>query len=88
MTRSSNEGKTSHAIAANLSELKLKKILIDKMERNKLIHRSDQQKTLYKALIDPYETDKVILDTYEDTVTIKRRQDDEDDEEEPSAGSN
>ncbi|GJV70227.1 hypothetical protein Tco_1485736, partial [Tanacetum coccineum] len=32
LTRSSNESKTSHAIAANLSELELKKILIDKME--------------------------------------------------------
>nr|GEV18604.1 hypothetical protein [Tanacetum cinerariifolium] len=30
LTRSSNEAKTSHAVASNLSELKLKKILIDK----------------------------------------------------------
>ncbi|GKG55656.1 hypothetical protein Tco_0574550, partial [Tanacetum coccineum] len=37
---------TSYAVAANLSELELKKILIDKMERNKSIHRSDQQKIL------------------------------------------
>ncbi|GJW73170.1 hypothetical protein Tco_0132540 [Tanacetum coccineum] len=35
LTFSSNEAKTSHAIAANLSELELKKILIDKMERSK-----------------------------------------------------
>ncbi|GJW97838.1 hypothetical protein Tco_0179646 [Tanacetum coccineum] len=35
LTRSSNESKTSHAVAANLSELELKKILIDKMESNK-----------------------------------------------------
>ncbi|GJS95500.1 hypothetical protein Tco_0802468 [Tanacetum coccineum] len=51
LTRSSNESKTSHAVAANLSELELKKILIDKMESNKSIHRSDEQKNLYKALI-------------------------------------
>ncbi|GKC62925.1 hypothetical protein Tco_1095523 [Tanacetum coccineum] len=50
LTRSSNESKTSHAIAANLSELELKKILIDKMESNKSIHKSDEQKNLYKAL--------------------------------------
>ncbi|GKC48795.1 hypothetical protein Tco_1071540, partial [Tanacetum coccineum] len=50
LTRSSNESKTSHAVAANLSELELKKILIDKMESNKSIHRSDEQKNLYKAL--------------------------------------
>ncbi|GJS95927.1 hypothetical protein Tco_0802895 [Tanacetum coccineum] len=32
LTRSSNKSKTSHVVAANLSELELKKILIDKME--------------------------------------------------------
>ncbi|GJS71065.1 hypothetical protein Tco_0703906 [Tanacetum coccineum] len=88
LTCSSNESKTSHAIAANLSELELKKILIDKMESNKSIHRSDEQKNLYKALVDAYESDKLILDTYGDTVSFKRHRDDEDKDEEPSAGSN
>ncbi|GKA57985.1 hypothetical protein Tco_0757173 [Tanacetum coccineum] len=67
LIRSSNKAKTSHAIAANISELELKKILIDKMENNKSIDRSVQQKTLYKALVDAYETDKDILATYGDT---------------------
>ncbi|GJS91519.1 hypothetical protein Tco_0774155 [Tanacetum coccineum] len=88
LTRSSNESKTSHAIAANLSELKPKKILIDKMESNNSIHRSDEQKNLYKALVDAYESDKLILDTYGYNVLFKRRQDDEDKDEEPSVGSN
>ncbi|GJY85612.1 hypothetical protein Tco_0499638 [Tanacetum coccineum] len=52
MTRSSTESKTSLAIAANLSELELKKILIEKMESNKSIHRSNEQKNLYKALVE------------------------------------
>ncbi|GJX43102.1 hypothetical protein Tco_0259778 [Tanacetum coccineum] len=73
LTHSSNESKTSHAIAANLSELELKKILIDKMESNKSIHRSDEQKNLYKALVDAYESDKLILDTYGEIVMFKRR---------------
>nr|GEY42806.1 hypothetical protein [Tanacetum cinerariifolium] len=68
-------------------ELELKKILIEKMETNKSIHRSDEQKNLYKALVDAYECDKIILDTYGDTVMLKRRRDDEDKDEEPSAGS-
>nr|GFA60728.1 hypothetical protein [Tanacetum cinerariifolium] len=51
------------------------------------IHISDEQKNLYKALVDAYECDKLILDTYEDTVTLKRRRDDVDKDEEPSAGS-
>ncbi|GJR26992.1 hypothetical protein Tco_1103224 [Tanacetum coccineum] len=42
MTRSSTESKTSLAIAANLSELELKKILIEKMESNK--RRDDEDK--------------------------------------------
>ncbi|GJX17020.1 hypothetical protein Tco_0217852 [Tanacetum coccineum] len=61
------EAKTSHAVAANLSELELKKILIDKMEANKSISRSDIQRQLYKALVDAYEADKILLDTYGDT---------------------
>ncbi|GJW64635.1 hypothetical protein Tco_0116519 [Tanacetum coccineum] len=73
MTCSSTESKTSLTIATNLSELELKKILIDKMESNKSIHRSDEQKNLYKALVDAYETDKLILNTYGDTVSFKRR---------------
>ncbi|GKC81007.1 hypothetical protein Tco_1136724 [Tanacetum coccineum] len=88
LTRSSNESKTSHDVAANLFELELKKILIDKMESNKSIHISDEQKNLYKALVDAYESNKLILDTYGDTVSFKRCRDDEDKDEEPSAGSN
>nr|GEW14412.1 hypothetical protein [Tanacetum cinerariifolium] len=87
-TRSSNSSKTSHAVATDLSELELKKILIDKMESNNSIHRSKEQKNLYKALVDAYECDKLILNTYGDTVTLKTRQDDEDKDEEPFAGSN
>ncbi|GKF84996.1 hypothetical protein Tco_0249894, partial [Tanacetum coccineum] len=65
-----------------------KKILIDKMESNKSIYRSDEQKNLYKALVDAYKSDKLMLDMYGDTVSFKRRRDDEDKDKEPSAGSN
>nr|GFB69012.1 hypothetical protein [Tanacetum cinerariifolium] len=78
---------TSYVVAADLSEMELKKILIEKMEGNKSIQRSDEQKNLYKAPIEAYESDKIILDTYEETVTLKRRRDDDaDKDEEPSAG--
>ncbi|GKF98670.1 hypothetical protein Tco_0297453, partial [Tanacetum coccineum] len=62
--------------------------LIYKMESNKSIHRSVEQKNLYKALVDAYESDKFILDTYGETISFKRRRDEEDKDEEPSAGSN
>nr|GFB26096.1 hypothetical protein [Tanacetum cinerariifolium] len=83
LTRSSHSSRTSYAVADNLSEMELKKILIEKMEGNKSIQRSDAQRNLYKALVDAYESDKIILDTYEETVTLKRRRDDD---EEPSTG--
>ncbi|GJZ75018.1 hypothetical protein Tco_0639483 [Tanacetum coccineum] len=52
MKEAVDEAKTSHVVAANLSELELKNILIDKMEANNSINRSDIQRQLYKALVD------------------------------------
>nr|GEX11956.1 hypothetical protein [Tanacetum cinerariifolium] len=87
LTRSSYSSRTSYAVVADLSEIEQKKILIEKMEGNKSIQRSDEQRNLYKALVETYESDKIILDTYEKTATLKRhRDDDADKDEEPSAG--
>nr|GEX30739.1 hypothetical protein [Tanacetum cinerariifolium] len=58
--------------------MELKKILIEKMEGNKSIQRSDEQRNLYKALVEAYEADKIILDTYGERVILKRRRDDDD----------
>nr|GEV56557.1 hypothetical protein [Tanacetum cinerariifolium] len=55
LTRASNSSKTSYVVAADLSELELKKILIKKLESNKSIHRSDEQRNLYNAQVDAYE---------------------------------
>ncbi|GKA85136.1 hypothetical protein Tco_0806790 [Tanacetum coccineum] len=73
---------------------KIKKFINDQLEAEVLIRSSNEaktsyaQKTIYKGLVDAYETDKDILETYGDTVTFKRRRDDEDEDEEPSVGSN
>nr|GEU62207.1 hypothetical protein [Tanacetum cinerariifolium] len=78
---------TSYVLAYDLLEMELKKILIEKMEGNRSIQRSDEQRNPYKALVEAYESDKIILYTYEETVTLKRRRDDDaDKDEEPSAG--
>nr|GEW18600.1 retrovirus-related Pol polyprotein from transposon TNT 1-94 [Tanacetum cinerariifolium] len=66
--------KTSYALAADLSEMELKKILIKKMKGNKSIHRSNEQRNLYKALVKSYESDKIILDTYGDTGSKRCRE--------------
>nr|GEV37831.1 ribonuclease H-like domain, reverse transcriptase, RNA-dependent DNA polymerase [Tanacetum cinerariifolium] len=79
--------RNSYAVAADLFEMELKKILIEKMEGNKSIQRSDEQRNLYKALVKAYESNKIILDTYGETVTLKRRRDDDaDKDEEHSVG--
>nr|GEX09969.1 hypothetical protein [Tanacetum cinerariifolium] len=77
-----------HRIAALLSEFKLKKILIDKMEENQSVNRSDIQKNLYNALVESYNSDKDIFSSYGDIVTLKRGRDDQDKDEDPSTGSN
>nr|GFB38196.1 hypothetical protein [Tanacetum cinerariifolium] len=87
LTRSSHSSRTSYAVAADLTEMELKKILMEKMEGNKSIQRSDEQRNLYKALVDAYEADKTILESYGDTAILKRRRVDDDDQEGPSAGS-
>nr|GEY12600.1 hypothetical protein [Tanacetum cinerariifolium] len=88
LTRSSHSSRTSYAVAVDLSEMELKKILIKKMEGNKSIQCSDEQINLCKALVDAYKADMIILDSYGETVILKRRRDDDDDQEEgPSAGS-
>nr|GFA47778.1 hypothetical protein [Tanacetum cinerariifolium] len=86
LTRSSHSSRTSYAVAADLSEMELKKILIDKMEGKKSIQRSDEQRNLYKVLVEAYDADKTILDTYGELTILKRRRED-DDQEGPSAGS-
>nr|GFB34435.1 hypothetical protein [Tanacetum cinerariifolium] len=85
LTRSSNSSRTSYAIVADLSEMELKKILIEKIEGNKSIQRSDER-NLYKALVEAYDADKATLDTYGESTILKRRRED-DDQEGPSAGS-
>nr|GEU80761.1 hypothetical protein [Tanacetum cinerariifolium] len=87
LTRSSYSSKTSYAVVADLSEMELKKILIKKIEVNKSIQRSDEQRNLYKAFVKVYEFVKIILDTYGEIVMLKRcRDDDADKDEEPSHG--
>ncbi|GJV94073.1 hypothetical protein Tco_1541886 [Tanacetum coccineum] len=88
LVRSTNQPQTSYAVASSLSKLELKKILMDKMEENNSIDRSDVQKNLYRALLEAYNSDKDLLSSYGEVVTLKRRRDDQDRDEEPFDGSN
>ncbi|GJV63391.1 hypothetical protein Tco_1474219 [Tanacetum coccineum] len=88
LVRSTNQPQTSYTVASSLLELKLKNILMDKMEENNSIDKSDVQKNLYRALLKAYYSDKDLLSSYGEVVTLKRGRDDQDKDEEPSAGSN
>nr|GEX60528.1 hypothetical protein [Tanacetum cinerariifolium]GEY33279.1 hypothetical protein [Tanacetum cinerariifolium] len=88
LVRSTNQHQTSYVVASLLLEFELKKILIDKMKENKSINRSDIQKDLYDALVESYNSEKDIISSYGDVVTLKRGRDDQDKDEEPFAGSN
>ncbi|GJV54198.1 hypothetical protein Tco_1449939 [Tanacetum coccineum] len=85
LARSSNQPQTSYAAAVSLSEFELKKILINKIEENKSMNRSDIQKNLYNTLIESYNSDKDLFALYGDVVTLKRGRDDQDKDKEPSA---
>nr|GEU33234.1 hypothetical protein [Tanacetum cinerariifolium] len=77
----------AYAITSSLSEFKLKKILINKIEANKLINRSDNPKNLYNTLVESYNFEKDIITSNGDVVLLKKGQDDQDKDEKPSAGS-
>ncbi|GJX01468.1 hypothetical protein Tco_0185381 [Tanacetum coccineum] len=64
MVRSTNQPQTSYKVASSLSELELKKILMDKMEENKSIDRSVVQQNLYNVLVEAYNLDKDLISSY------------------------
>nr|GEW27659.1 hypothetical protein [Tanacetum cinerariifolium] len=79
-------------LEANFSELrdeaqKENDEFLKTMDENMQKIIKEQVKEQVKALVEAYESNKIILDTNGDTVTLKRRRDDANKDEEPSAGS-
>ncbi|GJY81590.1 hypothetical protein Tco_0494341 [Tanacetum coccineum] len=87
LARSSSQPKSTYEVAASLFEFELTKILIDKMEKNKLYDKADYKRELYDALVKSYQTDKYLFDTYGEVFTLKRSRDDKDKDQDPSDGS-
>nr|GFB58394.1 hypothetical protein [Tanacetum cinerariifolium] len=87
MTSSTIATTTTTSQAPILLTIILSDIIQNLPSFGSLFRFDDRLRNLYKALVDAYEYDKIILDTYGETVTLKRRCDDnEDKDEEPSAG--
>ncbi|GJS35752.1 retrovirus-related pol polyprotein from transposon TNT 1-94 [Tanacetum coccineum] len=78
VTRSSSQPTSTYEAAASLFEFELTKILIEKMEKNKSYDKADYKKKLYDALIESYNTDKDLFDSYSEVFSLKRRRDDSD----------
>ncbi|GKD79286.1 hypothetical protein Tco_1341907, partial [Tanacetum coccineum] len=64
LTRSSSQPTSTYKATAALSEFELTKILIDKMEKNKSYDKADYKKKLYDALVESYNTEKDLFDSY------------------------
>nr|GEX68928.1 hypothetical protein [Tanacetum cinerariifolium] len=78
---------STYKAAASLSEYKLTKILLDKMEESKSHLRADYKRELYDALDKSYNIDKDLFETYGEVFTLKRSRDEKDKDQDPSAGS-
>ncbi|GJS90785.1 retrovirus-related pol polyprotein from transposon TNT 1-94 [Tanacetum coccineum] len=57
-----------------------------KMEKNKSYDKADYKKKLYDALVESYNTDKDLFDSYGEVFSLKRSRD-KDKDRDPSAGS-
>ncbi|GKB10424.1 hypothetical protein Tco_0844347 [Tanacetum coccineum] len=87
LARSSSQPKSTYKAAASLSRYELTKILLDKMEESKSHLRADYKRKLYDALVEFYNTDKDLFNTYGEAFTLKRSRDDQDKDRDPSARS-
>ncbi|GKA68716.1 hypothetical protein Tco_0768633 [Tanacetum coccineum] len=87
LARSSSQPKSTYEVAASLSEYELTKILLDTIEESKSHLRADCKRKLYDALVESYNTDKDLFDTYGKVFTLKRSRDEKDKDQDPSAGS-
>ncbi|GJV08524.1 hypothetical protein Tco_1346180 [Tanacetum coccineum] len=87
LAKSSSQPKSTYEAAASLSEFKVTKILMDKMEERKSYLRADYKRELYDALVKSYNTDKDLFESYGDVYSLKRDRDEKDEDQDPSAGS-
>ncbi|GKD07388.1 hypothetical protein Tco_1187073 [Tanacetum coccineum] len=87
LTRSSSQPTSTYEAAASLSEFELTKILIDKIEKNKSFDKVEYKKKLYDALVESYNTNKYLFDSYGEVFLLKRSRDEKDKDRDPSTGS-
>nr|GEU85856.1 putative reverse transcriptase domain-containing protein [Tanacetum cinerariifolium] len=87
LARSFSQPKSTYEAVASLSEFKLTKILLDKMKERKSHLRADYKKKFYDALVESYNTDKDIFESYGELFSLKRSRNNNEKDRDPSARS-
>ncbi|GJV13069.1 hypothetical protein Tco_1354610 [Tanacetum coccineum] len=87
LAKSSSQPKSTYEAAALLTEFKLKKILLDKIQKSKSYRGAQVHKDLYDALVKSYKLDKDLFESYGKVYSLKKDREDKDKDEDPPAGS-
>ncbi|GKA13237.1 hypothetical protein Tco_0692883 [Tanacetum coccineum] len=84
-TRSSTQPQSSYQATKDLTQFKIKKILMEKIQKSQSYLTANEYKNLYDALVLSYQLDKDLFDTYGQTISLKRSHE-EDKYQDPSTG--
>ncbi|GKB98750.1 hypothetical protein Tco_0984887 [Tanacetum coccineum] len=87
LAKESSQPQFSYEAVATLTEFKLKKILIDKMDKIKSYLAAPEHRECYEGLIKSYDLDKTLFSAYDKVYSLKRSRKDKDKDEDPSVGS-
>nr|GEX07878.1 hypothetical protein [Tanacetum cinerariifolium] len=87
LAKSSSQPKSTYEVEESLTEFELKKILLDKMEKNESYKTAPEHKELYEGLVKSYKLDKDLFSSYGNVYSLKRDCDDKDKDEDPSPKS-
>ncbi|GKA68548.1 hypothetical protein Tco_0768465, partial [Tanacetum coccineum] len=87
LAKESSQPQSSYEAAATLTKFKLKKILIDKIDKSKSYLAAPEHRECYEGLIKSYDLDKTLFSTYDKVYSLKRSRKDKDKDEDPSTES-
>ncbi|GJW04765.1 hypothetical protein Tco_1563621 [Tanacetum coccineum] len=87
LDKESSQPQSSYEAAASLTKSKLKKIIIDKIEKSQSYLIATEHRECYDGLIKSHELDISLFSTYDKVYSLKRRRIDKDKDEDPSVGS-
>ncbi|GJV24089.1 hypothetical protein Tco_1376784 [Tanacetum coccineum] len=87
LAKESSQPQSTYEAADSLIEFKLKKILIDKIDKSQSYLTATPYIECYDGLLKSYNLDKSHFSTYDKVYSLKRSREDKDKDEDPSDGS-